>query len=518
MFYKNINAKKKVKKMALNFTRFDKSMNTEIDDALMPYKTAKMSYNFNVKDGSLKSGYGFKPLTLPGNIYTTPRVIVPPTGVIKKLWFYKYYSPTLGRYNNQIVMYLDGGDIYTCNIVSDSVLCGKIIDTVFSAGVPNALNYRLNSEDTMIFSSETNGMWTYTQNQVVQQVTGAPHIKSMCMHYERLFAIVGGEQNRLAFSANLDPTDWDESITSGGFIDMQDERGALSKVISYNDYVYVFRDYGVSRVSAYGDQSQFSVSHLFTSSVKLYGDTVTLCGNKVLLLARDGIHVFDGYATKKLNLGIDKLFNGVHNENACGLYYNNKFYLACRLNFNDNKQVGCESYVDGYVNNALIELDLSTNELCITRGVDISSMLALDDGQISKLIASFNGEHSGKIGELTDDGKVFGTTLPKMWQSPKSSMGYPGQVKHIKECIIKSNTDCKMCINTDKENKIIKLNGDNVAKRVKINAIGEQLQVGFVVDESTEQEISISCPQIIVTVTDRWLLIKTYSNSFLIDK
>lgn len=518
MFYKNINAKKKVKKMTLNFTRFEKAMNTEVDDALMPYKTAKLSYNFNVKNGSLRSGYGFKALTLPGNLYETPRVIVPPTGVIKKLWFYKYYSQTLGRYNNQIIIYLDGGDIYTCNIVSDSVLCGKIIDTVFSSGVPNALNYRLNSLDTMIFSSETDGMWTYTQNQVVQRVLDAPHIKSMCLHYERLFAVVGGERNRLAFSANLDPTDWGESMSSGGFIDMQDERGALSRVISYNDYVYVFRDYGVSRVSAYGEQSQFSVSHLFTSSVKLYGDTVTLCGNKVLLLARDGIHVFDGYATRKLNLGIDELFNGVDNDNACGLYYNNKFYLACRLNFNDNTQVGCETYVGGYKNNALIELDLSTNELLITRGVDISSMLALDDGKISKLVASFNGEHSGKIGELTKDGKVFGTPLKKMWLSPKSSMGYPGQIKHIEECVVKTNTDCNMIISTDKQSRVVNLPGGSVAKRIKINVFGEQMQVGFMINENTDKDIEITCPQIVVAVTDRWWWTKNYLNSFLEDK
>ena len=89
----------------------------------------------------------------------------------------------------------------------------------------------------------------------------------MCLHYERLFAVVGGERNRLAFSANLEPTDWTEDLSSGGFIEMQDERGGLNRVISYNDYIYVFRDFGVARVSAYGDQTDFSVSQLFISSV-----------------------------------------------------------------------------------------------------------------------------------------------------------------------------------------------------------------------------------------------------------
>lgn len=498
MFYRDTKIKKKVTKHDLTFTNFSALMDTDQDDALMPYKKAKMSYNFKVKNGSLKTGYGFKELKLPNLSTTGERQIVPPTGNIKKVWLYKYFDDTLGTFVDQLVIYLSTGDIYTCDIKSNSPLCASILNTVFSNGVPNALNYRLNSKDTMIFSSETDGMWTYTQDEVVSEVEDAPYIKSMCLHYERLFAIVGGERNRLAFSANLDPTDWDEDLTSGGFIDMQDERGALSSVISFNDYVYVFRDYGASKVSAYGDQSDFSVTHLFKSSVKLYGNTVTVCGNKVMLLAKDGIHVFDGYMTKKLDLGIDKLFVGVDNENACGLYYNNKFYLACRLNFNDGEVVGCEGYLGGYVNNALIEIDLTTNDISITRGVDISSMLALDDEKVSKLVATFNGEHIGKIGELTEDGKVFGSVLLKKWQSPKSSMGFIGKTKHIEHCYIKTDAEVTLKVKTDKHTKNIKILPCSTAKKVRIGAFGEQVEVSFTVD--TAGDINIVCPQIVVGV------------------
>lgn len=500
MFYKNIKLKKPVSKAKINFTQFSNSMDTEIDDAIMPYKTAKMSYNFNVKKGCLKNGNGFKDFTMPSLSNSSDRTIVPPNGTIKKLWHYKYFNTTQNTSNNQILIYTDDGQIYSSNVKSNTPLCARVLSSVFSSGVPNAVNYRLNSKDTMIFSSETDGMWKYTQNEVASEIENAPFIKSMCLHYERLFAVVGGQRNRLAFSANLDPTDWSSDLSSGGFIDMQDERGPLSKVISYNDYVYVFRDYGVARVSAYGDQSDFSVSQLFTSSVKLYGDTVTLCGNKVLLLAKDGIHQFDGYATRKLNLGIDSLFDGVQNENACGLYFNNKFYLACRLNFNDNKAVGCESYVGGYTNNALLELDLTTNELSITRGVDISSMLAVDEENFCKMLVTFNGQYSGHIGELTNDGKLFGEVLPKRWQSPKSNMGFPCKIKHIEECLIKTNSTCLVTIKTDRQEKQFTIHAKPVSQRIKLNITGEQIQVGFDVTEDGETEIS--CPQIIVGVSN----------------
>lgn len=500
MFYYKPRLKKSVTNAKITFTNFENAMDTEVDDALLPYKSAKLSYNFNVKNGALKNGYGFRDLHLPHWTESGERQIIPPASPVKKMWHYKHYSENLKKNNDELVLFCENGEIHTCQLVSDSPFVGKILESVDTTAIPKAVNYRLNSEDALIISSESDGMWKYVFNHAIEKVEGAPYIKSMCLHYERLFAVCGGERNRLAFSANLDPTNWSEDLSSGGFIEMQDERGALSKVISYNDYIYVFRDFGVARVSAYGDQTDFSVSQLFVSSVKLYGETVTLCGNKVLLLARDGIHQFDGYSTRKLNLGIDKLFDGVENENAVGLYYHNKFFLACRLNFNDGEQVGCEAYDGGYTNNALIEIDLSTNELSITRGVDIASMLALDDGTFSKVVACFNGEYSGRLGELTEDGKVFGNVLSKVWKSPKSNMGYPTRVKHIKECLIKTKTDCKIFVATDKQKKEFFVRGKDISQRIKINISGEQVELGFRVEADGETEIS--CPQIMVGITN----------------
>lgn len=498
MFYHNLKLRKKSSSAKINFTNFISSMNTEVDEALLPYKSALVSYNFNVRNGALTNGYGFKKLCLPKYSNAGEREILAPTSPIVKLWKYKCFNTETNKECDELVMYCQNGEIYSCLIVDDAPFTGKLLDSVISSGVPNAINYRLNSKDTLIFSSKTDGMWKYVQDHTVQKVENAPHIKSMCLHYERLFAIVGGENTRLAFSANLDPTDWSVDLDGGGFIDFQDERGALNKVLSFNDYIYAFRDYGVSRISAYGDQTEFSVSNLFVSSVKLYGDTVTVCGNKILLLARDGIHVFDGYSSKKLNLGIDTLFKDIENNNACAVYYNNKYYLACRLNFNDGEQVGCESYLDGYKNNALIELDLSTNDISITRGVDIASMLVLDGENYSKIAVCFNGEHSDKIGEITLDGKVFGNVLCKLWKSPKSNMGYPTKVKRIKECLIKSKNDCQINISTEKESKTVNVKGSDVSQRVLLNVTGEQMQVSF--KSNQDGDTYISCPQITVDI------------------
>lgn len=498
MFYPNRKLRKSSKDAIVIFTNFQKCMNTDTDEAILPYKEAKLSYNFNVKNGALCTGYGVKELTLPKLTLPGERVIKTPGKDIKQLWKYRYYNQIDKRDDSQIVCMDSDGQLYYVLLQDNSSACCPIFRQTPFKGIPTAINYRLNSIDTLIFSSEEDGMWKYATNFGLTEVEDSPHIVSMCLHYERLFAVVGGERNRLAFSANLDPTNWKADLSNGGFIDLQDERGALQKVITFNDYVYVFRDYGVTKVSAYGDQTDFSVSQLFVSSVKLYGNTVTVCGNKIMLLTRDGIHSFDGYSTHKLNLGIDELFKNVENDSACGVYYKNKFLLACKLNFNDDEKVGCENYDGGYVNNALIELDLVTNELSITRGIDIASMVVVDDPRFAKVVVCLNGEHSKKFGELCEDGCAFGQPLTKKWVSPKSNMGYPTKIKHIKECLIKSKSPCTIVIKTEKETKNFEVLGKETSQRIKLNMIGEQIEVSF--KSNTSEQTYISCPQISISI------------------
>lgn len=502
MFYVKPLIGKKTTNFKLSFTSFSNTMTTEIDEGLLPYKRAKLSYNFNIKNGALTDGYGFKNLCLPKSLadLSDERQIVLPGVDIKKVWHFKFYDQTLKRPAHQLLMYGQGGQIYWAKFISIDPFASPVAsNSLYPNAIPNALNYRMNGIDYMIFSSSQDGMWLHTQDYQVQQVENAPEIVSMCIHYERLFAIVAGEQNRLVFSDDFDPTNWSESLTEGGFIEMLDERGRLTKVLSFNDYVYVFREFGVARVSAYGDQSEFSVSQLFVSGTKIYGGSVTACGDTIMLLARDGIHSFNGYSTKKLQLGIDRLFDGVDNDNSCAVYYSGKYFLACKLNFNDGKTVGCEAYSGGYVNNALLVLDLATCELEITRGVDIASMAVLDDGNIAKVVACFNGEHSKKVGELTKDGKVFEVPLKKEWASPMSNMCFPGKIKQIKECYIKTKKPCTIKISTDKHEKVFNVKGGSVSQRIKLNMIGEQVEVSFI---SEVVDTEITAPQITIGVTN----------------
>lgn len=124
------------------------------------------------------------------------------------------------------------------------------------------------------------------------------------------------------------------------------------------------------------------------------------------------------------------------------------------MDFDDNKQIGCEAFETGYFNNVLLEYDLKTGDVNILRGVDIRNMIGIEESNVSKLAACFNGQFKDHIGQLDNSGTIFGDSLESFWQSPSTDLGYPNKIKIVKEVLIKTLADCVVGIKTDKEEKI----------------------------------------------------------------
>ena len=189
------------------------------------------------------------------------------------------------------------------------------------------------------------------------------------------------------------------------------------------------------------------------------------------------------------------MFEGLENENASACFHNGKYYLACKLNFPDSEVIGCES--GSFVNNALIEYDLKSGEINVLRGVDINKMISLEEGEVSKLVACFNGSYANKMGELTHDGKIFGSNLKSVWTSPNSNLGYSGKQKCIKEIYLKSEHDCKINVKSDYEEKTYNVKGKSGTQRIKTNARGEYVQISFITENALAE---ISCPEVVLSV------------------
>ena len=503
MFYENKLILKNKTVYKLSLSTFKNGINTEIDENSLPFKFAKISYNYKFNRGALETGIGFDDLYLPKSHDINPemRKMVLDEGEyeeINKIWLFPFYN-TFGNYrDHMLVLSKDNMVVYSRLIAIDPGFANVgYMGNLFFTSIPNAIYYNIDGEDIMLITSVTDGMYVFHPTQYREIITDAPKIISICRHYERVFAIEEGKRNKLIFSANLDPTNWNVGLDDAGYIEIIDDRGGLEKVVSFNDYVYIFKEYGITRLSAYGDQTEFSLSNVFASSGKIYSDSVCVCGDRIMFLARDGIYSFNGYTATKLSLNIESLFEE-NNDNCCSAYHNGKYYLGCRLNFNDNETIGCEGYINGYINNALVEYDLKTGEINLFRGMDLKWLLSIEYETINKLAVLFNNEHKKRIGEMNQSGKIFGSPLKKVWTSSYSNLGYPDKIKKIEKVSLISKKDCKIKIVTDNDKKLFDIKGKETTSVIYPNLKGEMFQFSIETDDSMAH---ISCPEISIGIS-----------------
>lgn len=488
-----------VSRIRLQFSNFSGGINNDIDENLLPINYAKVAYNTNFKDGALKTGIGFKNLTLPLNTTTGERTITYPAnyGNIDGFWVFERYSDALNSETTLFFVHTEDGKIYSQSLYSDSTLFGFFLNWTYS-GKPKVLFHKYNNSEVAILASESDYLALWTGNGTPSKIENTLNLTSICLHYERLFATVGGRRNLVRFSEEMDLTEWEESATQGGFIELLDERGQCNKLISFNDYVYIIREHGISRLSAYGDQSSFSVSHLFVSADKIYENTAILCGNRIIFVANDGLYSFNGVSATKYNFKLNSMFNREKLQTAFACYFDGKYYLACNLNFDDDQNIGVES--GSYTNNALVEFDLKSGEYNIVRGVDIIHLCPIIDNKLHKLAVIFgDSEHRKVIGEMTNDGCFFGTPMQKNWTSPMSDFGYPNKTKIVREVHIYTKYDITVCVKSEVEQKTFVLKGSDKTQKICPNIKGKRISIGFDCDVAN---ILVSNPNVVVDLVE----------------
>lgn len=488
MFYKKQLAGAAARSARLEFADFSGGLNLTKDESNLPVRFAANTYNFDCGDGALKDGLGVRVLEA-GDIGMAAGVINYPDVRAKKLHHYRRYDFVNGVRDDRIIMYASDGMLYQLKLDgADGTF--DVIEGAYFETEPVFVNYRLNGLDVVIASSSKDVMWVFDGAAEPYRVESAPHISSMAIHYERLFASAGNEGNSLWFSDDLDPTVWDINLESAGFIEMADERGALLKVISFLDYLYVFREFGISRVSAYYDQTQFSVSQLFTAAGRISPESVVLCGDRIIFLASDGVYAFDGLSATRIMPELKSALVDRGKASAC--YYEGCYYLACYMDYKDGVEVMCERQ-DGFVNNTIIKYDIKGKSVQVTRGLDIMSFAAVKTGFGEILTAALKSGGTGRVYIVDRSGAMDGEALPKVWTSPYSDLGRADSVKTVTAMYVRSKQDCTVVLKADGAEYRYKVSGGDRVSRIKTTVGGRLFACSFLADNC---EVFISRPVI----------------------
>lgn len=424
------------------------------------YRYADECVNFEIFDGRLVQGEGF---TARGGVYS------PPSTAAMKCYLYK--RRTEKGADDRIMLYCADGKMYECPVGGGVFSAVKGLE--FKAA-PVAASYDYDGKDVIIFSKSGGGIVIYDGEGTVE-VADAPEITSMTISRERLFVTTGGSDNALWFSDDFDPTNWNVSLTEAGFIDSDDFRGDMIKVVSFGEYLYVFKTYGITRISAYSDQSEFSTSDLFLCSGRIFGDSITVCGDVVLFAASDGLYRFDGVSAKKISDEFEKRIIFDYNIFK-GQYYNGYAYLLTTV------------VSDQIASRQILKLNPRTLEASFINGSVFEDILLVDCEDKYTLFGVVYG--TGVLCEISRDGTMIGAAMKSVWQNKESDFGIPS-VKNLKQVAVYSDKTAQMIVFVDGKKRKFRLSGGSQPNVVATNLRGTKFKIRF---ESSEKGAAISFP------------------------
>lgn len=436
------------------------------DESVIDFSTAASCYNFDFSSGALRGGYGIK-----------QHDSVPQDAV--KYWVYRFYSEEQGKYVDQFIYQGRTGWIYFYDFAVGKV---KVLSGMLYTDT-DAINYRLNSQDVLLISSAAGGLSYYNGKYITH--CDSPRISSMALHFERLFVISPQEPTRVYFSDDLDPTNWKTEAGSGGFIELLDERGNMLKVVSFANYLYIFREHGISRITAAGDESGFSVTDLYVSTGRIYSSSIVQCGGFIMFAATDGIYMFDGYETTRVLKNVDGLIAG---EPKASAYFNGRYYLSAPLDFSDGETVGCES--GDYTCNGLIVYCPATGDYSVTRGTDISFMNVCSvDGEDFLMACDSLG-----AGVIDRCGARLGEPLKKHWQGPYTDFGSPDRIKTVREIYMDADCECTVGIRGKKQKSFYLKKGK---RRIRVNVNNQKIALSV---DAEADDVRIAPPTLVYSV------------------
>ena len=421
----------KVLRRKITVSSFKNGMKLKSHEKISDISTAKYIRNLDYSTGVLKTGVGSSKF----NTFTYSNL-----SSYKLLAIYPYirFNHNTNSYEEKIICYCSDKCLYSAS-VSGGAFTKVSSQTLESA--PKVIEYNYLDDDILLLSS-SNGLF-YLNDNILTKIDGAPDITSLCIHNERIFATVGGEGKSLWFSDDFNPTNWAISIDEAGFIDYFDGNGKLLKVVSFLDYVYVFREYGISRVSASGSQEEFTSVNLFGKQGKIIGSSVTECGDFIVLLTSSGFYTFNGYSTTKILSELDDFLIGCDNSNAKGVFYDNKFYIKMQI------------ALDGTIEDALLSYDIYTGAYQITTGLNILD-LAFFGGSVNKLL--YIPKSSLNVYKVDDGGAHNNSALLKEWVSPFCDLGISSKNKTLTKVSI--NTKQKIDLTITADDKVVSFNVD----------------------------------------------------------
>lgn len=424
---------------------------------------SKLSMGVSHVNGSLKSdvgmGRGKRQISVADSEEDLPILTLNSDDVyIKDLFLYRR-TLSDGTYDDRLIAHTTNNLLYSLALYDNGDWTA--IDGVTTNGKCCAVSFNSNGEDVALISGNTNNL-IMINDTTASLNENAPKFNSMAFHHERVFATTRNNRNRVWFSADFNPLNWKVSAEEAGYIEFQDEYGALLEIISLGDYIFVFKENAIMRITAYADQTEFTVTKITVGLDRIISGSIVQLGENIYFLTTSGLYSFDGYTVTRLNRFMPEIIDD-RNLTACGL--GDKYYYATRLEIDGDEGIG--------ENNAVVVYDLKQKTFSVIGGVDILKLIAVTSHHLRRVYAVRKGDVY--VSEITDDGSIYGLSTIKKWKSVESNFGTSAK-KVLRRINVFTKRDVKFCVIADGVKTTHEIFGSDKWQSVRIERSGYVMQ------------------------------------------
>lgn len=486
MFYKNSINQRETKEIIVTLDDFNKNISENYTNDI---QKPSIYYNFKIENGCLEDGYGVQDMTVRAEEYGPTDEVVKKelaSTEIEKIWAFMWFDYSENKLDANMI-YLDQD--HQIVMFYDSDLNGYVYYTgiKFNA-MPNMFFYRSKNNNVIIFSSSSDDVSVLYSGGALKTYSSVPKLSSICVHENCFYAIEAENDATLLYAQNVDVEKFN-SVVFNKYVFSGGEGGRLQKLFSLNDYVYLFRDNGIVKIYPFAGDKDLSITHVYYSSFYIMPETIQRCGDVILFLTTEGLFAFDGNKVKSIDLEIFKKLDIVNFKTFASAVHAGKYFLACKLKFDGEDKVFCENSQSGYKNNIVIVYDVENNTTEIIRGIDVRGFTAFESDKVNKLTCNFYNDNKHRIGEFTQDGKIFDVVAPKKWESDWSDFGYIGKKKILRNVQLISKGNCKLKIESENDLKIFDIVASENAQKININMKGKKFKISFIAESSGQKII-----------------------------
>ncbi len=453
--------------MSQSYTQFciqdyNLGLNTE-DKDVSKYGIASTIQNLQIKEGKVQNLASLMPLFSNFDNYSNLQSQFLEIGGVEKIVPFELYDGN--NFLQYLVICSSLLKIYYMQVNTSLPQITQLADIQLTSS-PIFETYITEEGNLLLISSVSDEMWIWDGINLPLEVLDAPKVTSMAVGMERLFVTCEDEPYKVLYSEDKDPSNWSVSASDAGEISFVDNLGAVIKVFSLDNYIYVIRQKAIIKIYSSSTASNFKQSKLFVSTGKIYPQSICLCGDKIVFLSTDGLYSFDGLTAKKLYSQIDNLF-AKNNSNCKAVCLDNVYYLCANIIQNSMSV------------EAVIALNLNTNYVENIRLISgIKCCIALDCDNLRGVCYLCDDLSIKNAKNILVDAKNIeycANNQEYFYLTNKLSLKPYALNKTFTKLRVLCSTDASITVFTENESKILKLKANTKEQVFVLGLSGKKL-------------------------------------------